>query len=140
MEDVFRGKNSPELQNVVWDLASNANVHLEHARSLRKTVPVVRPPLPSLGRDACRLTHTQVARSALLSGVIAGQWLSRLQQCDFGACSGIVETRYTLTSPAHRRCVPPLAAHARSVAICATLLGAHPCLILGHQSISGSSS
>lgn len=139
MEDVFRGKNSPELQNVVWDLASNANVHLEHARSLRKTVPVVRPPLSSLGRDACRLMHTQVARSALLSGAIAGQWLSRLQQCDFGAYSQLWRL-VTLTSPAHRRCVPPLAAHARSVAICATLLGAHPCLILGHQSISGSSS
>lgn len=80
MEDVFRGKNSPELQNVVWDLASNANVHLEHARSLRKTVPVVRILFHT--RSSSR-AH-KAARSALLSGVIAGQWLSRLQKCDFG--------------------------------------------------------
>ncbi len=65
LEDLYRGKSSPALAEVVWEVASNAKVHLDHARDLRKTRP----------REAVPV---------LLPAVPADSWLLRLQKADFG--------------------------------------------------------
>ncbi|XP_042320017.1 NADH dehydrogenase (ubiquinone) complex I, assembly factor 6 isoform X2 [Sceloporus undulatus] len=38
-EDFIRRKQEKKMQDVIYDIASQAHVHLEHARSFRKSVP-----------------------------------------------------------------------------------------------------
>jgi hypothetical protein len=86
MEDVFRGNSSPELREVVWELASNASVHLEHARGLKSTVPLVRDPVHAPQLHAHR--HSGGSLSALACG--GSEFLARSLAEEQFRCVAIV--------------------------------------------------
>ncbi|XP_076035583.1 NADH dehydrogenase (ubiquinone) complex I, assembly factor 6 homolog sicily [Oratosquilla oratoria] len=63
-EDLMRGKREQKIKDVMYDIASVAHQHLEHARSLTKDVP-------------------KEARVALLPAVGVSAFLKTLQKADF---------------------------------------------------------
>ncbi|XP_059920211.1 NADH dehydrogenase (ubiquinone) complex I, assembly factor 6 isoform X1 [Gadus macrocephalus] len=58
-EDFIRGSREQNVRDVTYDIASQAHVHLEHARSFSKNVPASAAPafLQTVHTHACR-THT----------------------------------------------------------------------------------
>ncbi|CAN9513892.1 unnamed protein product [Ophioblennius macclurei] len=63
-EDFIRGSQEPNIREVVYDIASQAHVHLEHARSFSHTVPPAAAP-------------------AFLHTVVLEDYLQRVRKADF---------------------------------------------------------
>nr|XP_046255539.1 NADH dehydrogenase (ubiquinone) complex I, assembly factor 6 isoform X2 [Scatophagus argus] len=63
-EDFIRGSREPNVRDVVYDIASQAHVHLQHARSFSSSVPAAATP-------------------AFLQTVVLEDYLQRVRKADF---------------------------------------------------------
>nr|XP_027226858.1 NADH dehydrogenase (ubiquinone) complex I, assembly factor 6-like [Penaeus vannamei] len=73
-EDVVRGIRDQKMKDVIYDIASIAHQHIEHARSFMKDVP-------------------EEARVALLPGTSVFAYLRALQKADFDIFDGSLQKR-----------------------------------------------
>ncbi|KAF7246099.1 NADH dehydrogenase (ubiquinone) complex I, assembly factor 6 [Varanus komodoensis] len=76
-EDFIRYNQEKKVKNVIYDIASQAHVHLEHARSFRKDVPVKAFP-------------------AFLCTAALEDYLIKLQKVDFNVFHPVLHRRSTL--------------------------------------------
>ncbi|XP_062500909.1 NADH dehydrogenase (ubiquinone) complex I, assembly factor 6-like isoform X2 [Corticium candelabrum] len=76
-EDVLRRQNSSSLQDVVYDVASQANMHLNMARSLSSKM-------------------TSDAKTCLLPAISCSSFLDAIQKCNFNVFDGRLQQRAAL--------------------------------------------
>lgn len=76
-EDFIRGSREPNVRDVVFDIASQAHVHLQHARSFRDSVPAAAMP-------------------AFLQTVVLEDYLQRVRRADFDVFNPSLQNRNPL--------------------------------------------
>ncbi|XP_028985087.1 NADH dehydrogenase (ubiquinone) complex I, assembly factor 6 isoform X1 [Betta splendens] len=76
-EDFIRGSREQNVRDVVYDIASQAHVHLQHARSFSKSVPAAAAP-------------------AFLQTVVLEDYLQRVRRVDFDVFHQSLQTRNPL--------------------------------------------
>merc|ERR1711868_206421 len=76
-QDVLRGGSQQAMKDLVYDIASNANIHLEKAKEMQKSLP--------------KNSHL-----ALLPAVSCSQYLKKLQQLDFDVFHPTLQQRNNL--------------------------------------------
>ncbi|XP_056142277.1 NADH dehydrogenase (ubiquinone) complex I, assembly factor 6 isoform X2 [Lampris incognitus] len=76
-EDFIRGSREKNVRDVVYDIASQAHVHLQHARSFSKDVPVAATP-------------------AFLQTVVLEDYLQRVRKVDFDVFHPSLQNRNPL--------------------------------------------
>ncbi|XP_059502126.1 NADH dehydrogenase (ubiquinone) complex I, assembly factor 6 isoform X2 [Stegostoma tigrinum] len=76
-EDFIRGNCGKNVRNVIFDVASQAHVHLEHARSFRKNVP-------------------SKAYPAFFQTVVLDDYLDRIRKVDFDVFHPNLQKRNTM--------------------------------------------
>nr|XP_036851503.1 NADH dehydrogenase (ubiquinone) complex I, assembly factor 6 isoform X2 [Manis javanica] len=97
-EDFLRKNQDKNVRDVIYDIASQAHVHLNHARSFHKSVPVKAFPAflqtlhtaPGDGRDCfppCSSVYSQVALE---------DYLKKIQQVDFDIFHPSLQRKNTL--------------------------------------------
>ncbi|XP_071375576.1 NADH dehydrogenase (ubiquinone) complex I, assembly factor 6, partial [Centroberyx affinis] len=76
-EDFIRSSRQQNVRDVVYDIASQAHVHLQHARSFSKTVPAA-------------------AHPAFLQTVVLEDYLQRVRRADFDVFHPSLQNRNPL--------------------------------------------